>query len=135
MFTVLLFVKLFFRSVKITSIEEEPYILSHLVSLIKFSRQNTSQISNNLLIPSALSFSVSIFISPMSTIFSYFRVALSKHLYNSEKKVDKFCLGGLYTENIIHFRLEIISSRQIISSRSDSQVFLSGNNKIVSSKN
>ena len=50
--------------------------------------------SDNLLIPRALSFSVFIFMSPMSTIFSYFRMAFSKHLYSSEKKVDKFCLGG-----------------------------------------
>ena len=67
--------------------------MSHVVSLIKFSRQNVKT-SDNLLIPRALSFSVFIFMLPMSTIFSYFRMAFSKHLYSSEKEVDKFCLGG-----------------------------------------
>ena len=69
-------------------------IVSQVLPFIRFSRSNISQNSESLVLPFAFSSSVSIFISPKSTMFSYVLVALPRHMFNSEKQVSKFVLGG-----------------------------------------
>ena len=62
-------------------------IVSQVLLFIRFSISIISQNSESLVLPFSLSSSVSIFISPKCTMFSYVLVALSQQMFNLEKKV------------------------------------------------
>ena len=63
-------------------------------TLNQISSPKISQNPESLLWPIALSSSVSMLMSPITTIFSYVVVAMSTHLLNSEKKSAKFSDPG-----------------------------------------
>ena len=57
-------------------------------------------------------------------MFSYVLVALPRQMFNSEKKVSKFVLGGRKTEKMIHLHFDTVNSRLIISIFVDSSYLI-----------